>query len=551
MIRIAQDELKSAANEQLLGTLEQITAEIDGLYERTWLAPLVLVRNAIDDDTLPVDAKMSLLGMAIRDIPDIVALQITVEGSDLPMVAVSDEFAQRLDGAGLDALGVLRVPTESARPGADGSEARVAGVDHLDATDDWLATIVLPLRPLFGDQPATLSARIDLKSVRDLVATHPFTKVGLITITDAQGRLVFDPGRTDVSRLAIVAQATALLAARVPTAGVSPFARPDGEVMLGAFGYPHPFPWSVIVEKREQDAYLAIGQMRDSLVLWGGMGVAIAALGAVLLALGITRPILEVARVAVAVTKGDLQARVRGGQGRDEVGDLARRMNEMIVWLNEHLHLQKFVSGQTMQAIRGSVQDGVALGGERREVTMLFSDIRGYTAFAERVPPETVVESLNLYLQHQADIVAKHKGDIDKFVGDQIVAVFQGPKMERRAVRAALEIQTVLGELIHRHPEWGLAVGIGVHRGMVIMGAMGAAQRMDFTVLGDAVNLSARLCSAAAPGQILVSQGVREAIGGTDEFVLTPLEPLRVKGKSQPVAVYEVAVACAGAPAAA
>ena len=136
---------------------------------------------------------------------------------------------------------------------------------------------------------------------------------------------------------------------------------------------------------------------------------------------------------------------------------------------------------------------------------MLFCDIRGYTSFAERHDPETVVEVLNLYFQHQADFVAKHQGDVDKFVGDQIVAVFQGEDMARNAVRCALEIQAKTDELGREHPDWDLDVGIGINTGEVIVGAMGSKDRMDYTVLGDHVNLAARLCSHAAPGQTLVT----------------------------------------------
>ena len=125
---------------------------------------------------------------------------------------------------------------------------------------------------------------------------------------------------------------------------------------------------------------------------------------------------------------------MQGVRSRDEVGELARRMNDMVVGLNERFQLAKFVSAGTMAAIKAADLAGVRLGGERRRATMLFCDIRGYTAFAERLDPEAVVEVLNLYFQHQADIVSQHQGDVDKFVGDQIVAVFQGEEMERNAV---------------------------------------------------------------------------------------------------------------------
>ena len=225
-----------------------------------------------------------------------------------------------------------------------------------------------------------------------------------------------------------------MLAAGTPIISVEPYKRPDGEVMLGAFVFPRPFHWAILVEKRQRDAYLAVEKMLKSLGFWSLIGLAVAGLGAILLALRISRPILKIERVAAEVAKGNFGARVQGVRSRDEVGDLAQRMNDMVVGLNERFHLAKFVSGGTMAAIKIADHQGVRLGGEKRLATMLFCDIRGYTSFAERHDPETVVEVLNLYFQHQADFVAEHHGDVDKFVGDQLVAVFQGEDMVRNAV---------------------------------------------------------------------------------------------------------------------
>jgi adenylate cyclase len=212
----------------------------------------------------------------------------------------------------------------------------------------------------------------------------------------------------------------------------------------------------------------------------------------------------------------------------------------MVVGLNERFQLAKFVSVGTMTAIRGADYQGVKLGGEKRLATMLFCDIRGYTAFAERRDPETVVEVLNLYFQEQAEIVAAHRGDIDKFVGDQIVAVFQGEDMVRNAVGCALAMQAKIDELGRAHPDWALDVGIGINAGEVIVGAMGSKNRMDYTVLGDHVNLAARLCSHARPGQTLVTASAYAAIADCPEFSAEALAPIAVKGKREPVPVYQV-----------
>ncbi len=406
MIRIAQDELKSSANEQLVNTAQQLGAEIDDLYERTWLAPLVLIRNAVDDERLGVQEKISLLTLGIADIPDIVALQLTVEGAALPLVVSKDDFSAHLKAAGLDPLEVLRVPASLIGALRESDSGTVSEVRHIPQTDDWLATVVLPLKTDFGGGRASLSARIDLERLRQFVQSHPFNRTGILTIVDADGHKVFDPQRTDLSSYEIVAEATRMLAAGTPIISVEPYKRPDGEVMLGAFVFPRPFHWAILVEKRQRDAYLAVEKMLKSLGFWSLIGLAVAGLGAILLALRISRPILKIERVAAEVAEGNFEARVQGVRSRDEVGDLAQRMNEMVVGLNERFHLAKFVSGGTIAAIKVADKQGVRLGGEKRLATMLFCDIRGYTSFAERHDPETVVEVLNLYFQHQADFVA-------------------------------------------------------------------------------------------------------------------------------------------------
>ena len=143
---------------------------------------------------------------------------------------------------------------------------------------------------------------------------------------------------------------------------------------------------------------------------------------------------------------------------------------------------------------------------------MLFSDIRGYTAFSEAVAPEVVVEMLNQYLDAQTAIVERHGGDVDKFIGDEVSPSSRVADMERNAVACGLEIQRALADLLEAHPEWNLHVGLGIAAGEVVMGAIGARDRLDFTVLGGVVNLASRLCAAAPPDAILVRAAVRDAL---------------------------------------
>lgn len=540
LIRIARDEMKSSANDQLVATTRQVADEIDTYFERTLMAPLLLIRSALDDEKLGIEEKIALLTHGIADLTDVVALQITIEGGNLPLVVSQDRYAQELRNAGVDPLAVLRTPPDVVGAFIAAGGAREITVDHVPETGDWIATIMLPLQAPVASRRAALSARIDLDRLRQAIARHPFQRTGTIDIVDAGGKRVLGERPDDLSGRAIAGAALPRIATGTPVIAVDSYQRADGEPALGAFAVPGAIPWAVLVEKSEADAYFAVGQMIRSLGIWIAVGLVAAAIGALVFAFRISRPILRIGEAATEVGKGNFAARVTDVHTRDEIGDLAGRINTMIVQINERFQLAKFVSGGTIAAIQKSDGGGVRLGGERRAVAILFADIRGYTAFAEPRPPEIVVEVLNSYFQRLADVVSAHRGDIDKYVGDQIMAVFLGEDMAADSVLCALAIQDVMDEVKAEHPEWGLDIGIGVDMGEVVMGAMGSKERMDYTVLGDHVNLAARLCSHAAARQTIVSEAVAARIGTDPAFGLEALEPIRVKGKSAALSVYAV-----------
>lgn len=537
---IARDELKSKANEDLVVTARQIRDELDDVYENSWLAPLTLVRNAVDDPRLGVEEKIALLTQGITDLTDIVALQVTVEGNPVPVVVSRQSFNRRLEEASLDPLRVLRLTDEQVSAYRARDPDRIAAVAHIAETDDWLATAALPMNDQAG-RPATLLARIDLRQLRSYIENHPLNQTGEITLVDRTGQGVFAASETDLSRRAIVTQAVNLLGSQSRAITVEPYTRPDGAVYLGAFSFPRAFDWAILVEKSEHDAYLAVDKMIRSLAVWIAIGLVVAAAGAVAFALRMSRPILAIGDAAMEVAKGNFQTRVTAVRTRDEIGELAGRFNDMIAQLGERFQLLKFVSGGTADAIREARGEGIKLGGESVDVATLFADIRGYTAFSEGRDPEVVVDVLNHYFQSLSDIVVAHHGDIDKFVGDQIMAVFRGDEMGRNAVACALEFQRAMDELGAEHPDADLEIGIGINLGEVVMGAMGSRERMDYTVLGDNVNLAARLCAHAAAGQILVSATIYETVRDLEGLRIEALEPIRVKGKGEPIPVFDVA----------
>ncbi len=169
------------------------------------------------------------------------------------------------------------------------------------------------------------------------------------------------------------------------------------------------------------------------------------------------------------------------------------------------------------------------LGGERAEpVTILNSDIRGFTALTQDMEPSEVVAMLNELFGVCLPIIFKYKGTVDKFVGDGILAVFGSPESDEQqwenAVRAALEMQAAIRQVGRERAARGLAVcdvGIGIHTGAVLHGFIGSEERMEYTVIGDAVNRVTRYCNGAGPGEVVISQAVHERVGDLVEAVPT------------------------------
>ena len=185
------------------------------------------------------------------------------------------------------------------------------------------------------------------------------------------------------------------------------------------------------------------------------------------------------------------------------------------------------------------------LSGERREVTVLFCDIRGFTTLAERLTPEQVVSLLNEFYTLMIETTFKHDGTLDKFIGNAVMAAFGAPIAHPdhalRAVRTALAMQSGIAELNERRAVAGkdpIRIGIGVNLGEVVAGTVGTEDRMEYTVIGDSVNLAARLESNAKPGRILISRHTYERV--QDHVTAVSLGSLKVKGKEEEVDVYEV-----------
>jgi len=269
-----------------------------------------------------------------------------------------------------------------------------------------------------------------------------------------------------------------------------------------------------------------------------GLVVAVAGIaGSAVFARTVTAPVAKLVRGTQEVAAGNFDFRL-DVRSRDEIGELAQSFNSMTQGLRERADMQKFVSQSTVEAIRGRLlSDGAA--GERRLLTIFFSDMRGFTAMSEEMPPEDVVSVLNTCLSLQTEQVKRFHGDVDKFVGDCVVALFSGDDGTLRAIRCAVRIHQAVEQLNQANPEAvNLALGIGIVTGEVVLGSIGSHDRQDFTVIGSNVNLCARLCSLAGAGEILIPEPTYEIVRAL--VTAERLDPQQVKGFSQPVPVYRV-----------
>ncbi|HVZ80600.1 MAG TPA: adenylate/guanylate cyclase domain-containing protein [bacterium] len=299
---------------------------------------------------------------------------------------------------------------------------------------------------------------------------------------------------------------------------------------------------------RSEDQALAFQKnLQQTIVIIGVGGVTFAIVMALFIARRITHPLTALLSGVQEVGKGNLQVQVKP-ETHDELGVLARSFNDMIQGLREKERvtniLGKYISPEVAKKVLGDTE-GLALRGERRECVVMFTDIRGFTAFSENMAPEKLVKDLNEYFTLMVDVVFKYEGTLDKFIGDAIMAVWGAPvpfeDKELRAVKAALDMQYALGQYnkarIDRNQP-PLTMGVGLNSGVVVSGNLGSDKRTDYTVIGEEVNLASRLCSKAAPGQVLISESMFRKLKGLVE--MRALEPIVLKGFSEAVKVYEV-----------
>jgi class 3 adenylate cyclase len=286
-------------------------------------------------------------------------------------------------------------------------------------------------------------------------------------------------------------------------------------------------------------------EMRTLIVGLGAVAVVLSLLVAVVISRGVTAPVADLADGTVKIAMGEYATRIRV-RSNDELGDLAGAFNRMA----EDLATKEKVRAVLNKVVAPEVADelvkgDLSLGGDLVRPTILFADLRGFTALTQGMPPQKVVAMLNEFMTAMTEEVLACKGIVDKYVGDEIIGLFGVPRPRGADAFAAIEAAHRMRLRLDRlnkaradRGERGLQMGIGLHTGEVVAGRMGSEQQLSYTCIGENMNLASRLCSNAKPGQILVSIDTLKEAG--DGVETRPLEPIQVKGFSQPIPVYEV-----------
>ena len=296
----------------------------------------------------------------------------------------------------------------------------------------------------------------------------------------------------------------------------------------------------------EVDAEMSRVMERQRNVLLASLGlaavaIAVGSLPGLWLARSITRGLNQLAAGMRRFQAGDTAVQVVAKSG-DEIGQLGAAFNDMILALREKLALLPYVSRFTAEAVRRSRDDPSLLAGSEMEVFVLFADLRGFTSFSEEREASVLVRELNQLLAVQADVVISAGGDVDKFIGDSVMAVFLD---QAHAGGKVLACARQLIERMHEETArngWPLGLGVGIHRGRAVVGSIGSETRRDFTAIGHTVNLAARLCEKAGSWEILTTNAFLESLDSAARAAFCQTAAIRFKNVQQAVTTYSYAL---------
>ena len=291
------------------------------------------------------------------------------------------------------------------------------------------------------------------------------------------------------------------------------------------------------IEKLIHQARLTIVVITFFIILFGSVI-------AVWLGFHFSRPISNLVLATGEIGSGNYRHKIILARN-DELGNLATAFNRMgdELWKNSLMQKSfgKYIGSEVLEMIMAD-PESAWLKGHRNEVTIVFTDIRGFSSYSKSKEPEEIVEGLNKYFEIATQAIQDHGGYVDKFIGDAVLGVFGVPVYHKdhveRGVRAAIDMQKKFMNKRNNGDILLQSVGIGINSGVVVSGNIGSQDKMEYTVIGDTVNLAANLNSLANPGEIIITKSVYENL--EDIITVKPLSPQHIKGKTKPVETFKL-----------
>lgn len=485
-----------------------------------------------------------------------------VEGGDETLLSTMRNHFARLEGADLMLLlsidGEVILSTEQNQAASDDLWIDLVYAaeddDLLEASaivprgDGLIQAVVVPLAIPDLEGWIAIGFRIDDEFVRDF---KQLTRAE-VSIARAEG----DGWTLDASTLPADAAAavSSSFPARATLTGEDGPEMPavqtlelGGDRLITAFEAlaTEPVPVVAALQRPLQAELAPYRRIQRLLLIIFSLGLLLAIVGAIVAAGNVTQPVLAIADAASRIEKGEFEQQIQTRR-RDEIGRMAQSFNHMAKGLAEKERVRNLLGKVVSPAIAEELmRSEIDLGGEEREVTILFSDVRSFTSLCEGRSPRDILELLNLYLTEVSGAISDRGGVVDKYIGDAVMALFGAPIAgdddPAQAVRSARDMIAAVNALnpkIRRDGWPDLEIGVGINTDVVVAGNMGSIERLNYTVIGDGVNLAARLegLTKVYGLPILVTEMTARRC---PDLRFRELDRVRVKGKTEPVALYE------------
>ncbi len=409
-----------------------------------------------------------------------------------------------------------------------------------------------------GKVEGIVTADISLEWLTKRVATVRVARTGFCFIVSGSGKFVTHPRDLFVMQESIFSIAEELHEPDLREIGRAMIRKKSGfvpvdSVMTGgeaflAFARINSPQWSLAAVFPKDELLEDLAQLHERILILVVIGVTLLLAVSVIVARSIAGPLVRMADATRQVTRGDLDIDLSDIRMNDEVGELARSFTRMTQGLKERDFIRdtfgRYLTREVVNNLLAN-KDALKLGGEKREITLIMSDLRGFTALTSNMAPEDVISFLNRYLAKMVEIMVSYRGVIDEIIGDGMLAFFGAPEPlpdhPALAVACALKMQAAMDEINTRNEADGLPhleMGVAVHTGNVVVGNIGSELRTKYGAVGSDVNFTGRMESFTVGGQVLISQATFDKISDIVDVKHT-LE-VRMKGIPEKVPLYEV-----------